>query len=188
MRNDFDQQDTPSLGSAGTTPPLVNETPPPVDIPPQVAVTPPLKEQPVRNVNREVRADDDNQQHNRGLPQTGATTAIERLTSSLLALRPNLTLDQLTNMLDMIAPDRHTNTVAANLMGAAHPSIPPPPTYVPAPPPPRSMNPVAYPRFTRPQRRPAVVPQQPASRSLLDVLRTPALKRSETPPYTHFKK
>ena len=97
----------------------------PVDVPPQVAVARPPS--PVVNAGAPPQA---NGQPAGGpapaaIPPVPAPSAAQNLTAQLLSVQPNMTLNQLTGILNILAPDRHMRSVASNLLRASQP-LPPP--------------------------------------------------------------
>ena len=107
-----------SLGPAAAAP---NQ---PVDVPPQVAV--PLPPSPVVNAAAPPQA---NGQPARVpasgvIPPAPAPSAAQNLTAQLLSVQPNMTLNQLTGILNILAPDRHMRSVASNLLRSTQP-LPP---------------------------------------------------------------
>ena len=119
-----------------------------------------------------------------GVPPPEAPSAAQSLATRLLALDPAMTLDQLTGILNILGPDRHTRTVAANLLRLAPQPQRQAPTSASATIPPPPVNPLTGPRIVTPQRRAQPAPQSLPPRSLLDLLSAPSRKRSVPPPLT----
>ena len=160
----------------------------PVDLPPQVAEARPPS--PVVNAGAPPQAN--------GQPAGGpapAPSAAQNLTAQLLSVQPNMTLNQLTGILNILAPDRHMRSVASNLLRSSQPlpprdasnalrssqqppPPPPPPAAVPNPPP--LYNPLTGPRISTPQRRAQPQAQGTSVQDLLDILNAPVRKRSES--------
>ena len=164
-------------------PPADANLPPLVIAPPQVAIPPPVAAAvvPPQVVNQPARAPPPG-----GTPPPAAPTAAQSLASRLIALSPTMTVDQLTGILDILNPDRHTRTVASNLLRFAQP---PPrsvsaPASAPNPPPPP--NPLTGARIVTPQRRAQSAPQSAPVRSLLDVLNAPTRKRPVLRPFPPY--
>ena len=162
-------------------PPADANLPPPLVLPPQVHVPPPvaaaviqpqLNNQPARTPPPGVT------------PPPAAPSAAQSLASRLIDLSPTMTIDQLTGILDILNPDRHTRTVASTLLRLAQPPPPlrsaPAPASAPNQPPPP--NPLTGARIVTPQRRAQPAPQHAPARSLLDVLTAPTCKRSGASP------
>ena len=153
-------------------PPADANLPPPLVLPPQVHVPPPVAAaviQPQLN-NQPART-----------PPPGVTaSAAQSLASRLIDLSSTMTIDQLTGILNILNPDRHTRTVASTLLRLAQPPPPlrsaPAPASAPNQPPPP--NPLTGARIVTPQRRAQPAPQHAPARSLLDVLTAPTRKRS----------
>ena len=184
-----------SLGSASAAPqnPLV---PPQVDVlphPPDAAAVhqaglllPPV-------AVAEVRQQAINQAA--GIPPVEATPppavnpTAQSLATRLLALDPAMTIEQLTGILDILGPNRHTRTVASNLLRFARPpasrSAPTMASATSRPPPPPT-NPLTGPRIVTPQRRAQPAPESTPARSLLDLLSAPSRKRLVLPPSPHI--
>ena len=176
-----------SLGPAAAAP---NQ---PVDVPPQVAV--PLPPSPVVNAVAPPQA---NGQPARVpasgvIPPAQAPSAAQNLTAQLLSVQPNMTLTQLTGILNILAPDRHMRSVASNLLRSTQPlpsrsasnalrssqqSPPPPPPAAAVPNPPPPTNPLTGPRLSTPQRRAQPRAQGTSVQDLLDILNAPVRKRS----------
>ena len=196
----------------------------PANLPPEVVVPPP----PAENANAAQPAND---QHAAGQPASGpaqvavppvqvasgpapevippasAPSAAQNLTTQLLTVDPSMTLDQLTGILNILAPNRHLRRVASNLLRSSQPVPPhrpaavnahgsaqavsqPPRTAAASAPNPAPSNPLTGPQITIPQRR--VQPQsQPQSQGtslqdLLDAMGTPSRKRCEGLPLHIF--
>ena len=167
-----------------------------VDIPPQVAVASPPPQ-----VLNAVVPPQANQQPARGLapaaiPPAPAPSVAQNLTAQLLSVQPNMTLNQLTGILNILAPDRHMRSVASTLLRSSQP-LPQPPRAAsnasnssqqqPPPPlaaasvlnPPPPANPLTGPRISTPQRRAQPAAQGNSMQDLLGILNAPARKRSE---------
>ena len=173
----------------------------PVDIPPQVAVARPPS--PVVNADAPPQA---NVQPARGpasvvIPPAPAPSAAQNLTAQLLSVQPNMTLNQLTGILNILAPDRHMRSVASNLLRSSQPlpprdasnalrssqqSPPPPPPAASVPNPPPLSNPLTGPRISTPQRRAQPRAQGTSVQDLLGILNAPVRKRSEGLPVHIF--
>ena len=118
-------------------------------------------------------------------PPPAASSTAQSLATRLLGLSPTMTVDQLTRILNILAPNRHIRTVASNLLRMA----PQPPRSAPTsasattrPPP---ANPLTGPRIVTPQRRVQPASESAPARSLLDLLSAPSRKRLvlHTPPF-----
>ena len=113
-----------TLGPTGAAPKQ------PANLPPEVAVTPPP---PAENANASLQAND---LHATGQPANGPTSAVippaaapsaaQNLTAQLLSVDPNMTLNQLTGTLNILAPNRHMRTVASSLLRSSQPGSRPP--------------------------------------------------------------
>ena len=165
-----------SLGPAAAVP---NQ---PVDVPPQVAV--PLPPSPVVNAAAPPQA---NGQPARVpasgvIPPAPAPSAAQNLTAQLLSVQPNMTLNQLTGILNILAPDRHMRSVASNLLRSTQPAPSRSTSNVlrssQQPPPPPPTNPLTGPRLSTPQRRAQPRAQGTSVQDLLDILNAPVRKRS----------
>ena len=112
-------------------------------------------------------------------PPPAVNPTAQSLATRLLALDPAMTLEQLTGILDILGPNRHTRTVASNLLRFARPpasrSAPMTVSATSHPPP---VNPLTGPRIVTPQRRAQPAPDSVPARSLLDLLSTSSRKRS----------
>ena len=109
----------------------------------------------------------------------GDDLADHGLVNRLLALQPNMTLDQMTSVLNILHPDRHRNAAAAAVRRAAPAPIrSPTPLLVPAP----TTAPIARPLtgtpIDNPQRRVPVASHHHQPESLLEILNEPSRKRS----------
>ena len=173
----------------------------PVDVPPQVAVPPPPS--PVVNAAAPPQA---NGQPARVpasgvIPPAPAPSAAQNLTAQLLSVQPNMTLNQLTGILNILAPDRHMRSVASNLLRSSQPlpprdasnalrlsqqSPPPPPPAASVPNPPPLSNPLTGPRISSPQRRVQPRAQGTSLQDLIGILNAPVRKRSEGLPVYIF--
>ena len=105
------------------------------------------------------------------------------LVNRLLALQPNMTLAQMTDVLNILHPDRHRNAAAAALHRASPAPIRPPhpPPVVPT----STADPIDLP-FTgtlvnNPQKRVRLADDQPEPMSLLEILNGPSRKKSTQP-------
>ena len=125
-------------------------------------------------------------------PPPAPQTAAQSLATRLLALDPNMTLEQLTGILNILGPNRHTRTVAANLLNLAPQPMHQPPASASASNHPPPANPLTGARIVTPQRRAQPAPQSAPGRSLLDLLSAPSRKRSPPLPpsssSSHFVK
>ena len=172
-----------------------------VAVPPQVALVLPPPALETIAVSRQ--ADQPaNGQSARGrasveIPPASAPSTAQNLTAQLLSVQPNMTLDQLTGILNILAPDRHMRSVASNLLRSSQPSAQPPQAAsngsraslsLPQPPPPPAAsvpnlaylpNPLTGPRISNPQRRVQPRPQRPLAQDIADILNAPSRKRSE---------
>lgn len=132
-------------------------------IPPQVALTPPPNEgavAPPPNAGIVAPLQENNPAQG-GLsadgpqpgvfPSAAVQSPAQALTSQLLALDSQMSLDQLTAILNILAPNRHMRTVASNLLSSAHPPPPIPPAPASANPPPPPANPLTGPQISIPQ-------------------------------------
>ena len=102
-------------------------------IPPQVALTPPPNEGAVasppnagtvapRQESNPAQGDLSADGPRPGvIPSAAVQTPARALTAQLLALDSQLSLDQLTAILNILAPNRHMRTIASNLLSASHP-------------------------------------------------------------------
>ena len=172
----------------------------PVDLPPQVAVARPPS--PAVNANATVNANAPPQANGQPardpapaqIPPAPASSAAQNLTAQLLSMQPNMTLTQLTGILDILAPDRHMRSVASNLLRSSQPlpprdasnalrssqqPPPPPPPTAAVPNPPPLYNPLTGPRISTPQRRAQPQAQGTSVQDLLGILNAPVRKRSE---------
>ena len=110
-----------TLGPAGAAPTQLVDI---VDLPPEVAVTPP----PAGNTNASLQAND---LHATGQPANDPASAVipsaaQNLTTQLLSVDPNMTINQLTGILNILAPNRHMRSVASNLLRSSQPEPRPP--------------------------------------------------------------
>ena len=201
-----------TLGPAEAAPIQLANLPPQVaNLPPQVAVPPP----PAVNANA---AQPVNDQHAASQPASGpapvavppaqpasgqapevvppapAPSAAQNLTTQLLTVDPTMTLDQLTGILNILAPNRHLRSVASNLLRSSQPvpphrpaagngpgpaqavSQPPNPAAASAPNP-APLNPLTGPQITIPQRREQPQSQGTSLQDLLDALGSLSRKR-----------
>ena len=110
-------------------------------------------------------------------PPPVASSAAQSLATRLLTLDPAMTINQLTGILNILAPNRHTRTVAANLLRFAPQQQPAAPTSASVPIQPPPANPLTGPRIVNPQRRAQPVPIAASARSLLDLLGASSRKR-----------
>ena len=135
------------------------------------------------------------------IPPAPASSAAQNLTAQLLSVQPNMTLNQLTGILNILAPDRHMRSVASNLLRASQPvpppdasnavrsshqSLPPPPPAASVPNPPPLSNPLTGPRISSPQRRVQPRAQGTSVQDLIGILNAPVRKRSEGLPVNVF--
>ena len=174
-----------SLGLAGADP-QQHPVPPPqieVPLPPPIAVAVHQAVLPQPPVGAAVAQQHANNQPG-VVPPPGVTpppaapSAAQSLATRLLGLDPTMTLNQLTGILNILAPNRHTRTVAANLLQFAPqpPRTAPPSASAPTLPP--LTNPLTGARIVTPQRRAQPAPESAPARSLLDLLSAPSRKRS----------
>ena len=187
-----------TLGPAGAAPTqLVNI----VDLPPIVAVTPP----PAGNANASLQAND---LHATGQPANAPASAVipsaaQNLTTQLLSVDPNMTINQLTGILNILAPNRHMRSVASNLLRSSQPEPRPPaavsnglgiaqplpqplPLSAPAPNQAPPSNPLTGARISIPQRRAQPQAQSSSVQDILDAVSTQSRKRSEGRPIYIF--
>ena len=189
-----------TLGPAGAAPTQ------PVNLPPVVALTPP----PAGNANASLQAND---LHATGQPANDPTSAVnppasapstaQNLTAQLLSVDPNMTLNQLTGILNILAPNRHMRSVASNLLrssqldprapvavsnvlGIAQSLSRPPPLSASVPNQAPLSNPLTGSRITNPQRRVQPQEQKSSVQDILDALGTQSRKRSEGRPVHIF--
>ena len=177
-RNSAQASSTAPLGSAGTTPRPANARPPrvqtspipqlatllnipEVSLPAPAATTVPLE----------------------GISHPAANTAenlIDHgLIDRLLALQPNMTMEQMTSVLNILHPQRHRNAATAAVRRAqSAPIRPPTPLVVPVPTTAPSARPLTGTQITNPQRRVPVASHPPQPQSLLEILNGPSQKRS----------
>ena len=182
-----------TLGPAGAAPTQLVDI---VDLPPEVAVTPP----PAGNANASLQAND--------LHATGPTSAVipsaaQNLTTQLLSVDPNMTINQLTGILNILAPNRHMRSVASNLLRSSQPEPRPPaavsnvlgiaqplprplPLSAPAPNQAPPSNPLTGARISIPQRRAQPQAQSSSVQDILDAVSTQSRKRSEGRPMYIF--
>ena len=118
----------------------------------------------------------------RPLANTGEDLVDHGLVNRLLALQPNMTLNQMTSVLNILHPNRHRNAAAAALRRAPlAPIRSPTPVVMPAP----TTVPIARPltgtQINDPQRRVPVASNRPQPESLLEILNRPSRKRSTLP-------
>ena len=196
-----------ALGPAEAAPIQLANLPPPVDVPPL----------PAENANA---AQPVNDHHAAGqaasgpapvvvppaqpasgpapdiVPPAPAPSAAQNLTAQLLTVDPTMTLEQLTGILNILAPNRHLRSVASNLLRSSQPvpphhpaalngpvsaqavSQPPNPAAASAPNP-APLNPLTGPQITIPQRREQPQSQGTSLQDLLDAWGAPSRKRCE---------
>ena len=109
------------------------------------------------------------------------------MVNRLLALQPNMTLDQMTSVLNILHPDRHRNAAAAAVRRTTPAPIrSPTPLLVPAP----TTAPIARPLtgtpIDNPQRRVPVASHHHQPESLLEILNEPSRKRFNLLSFIYF--
>ena len=101
------------------------------------------------------------------VPPAPAPSAAQNLTAQLLTVDPTMTLEQLTGILNILAPNRHLRSVASNLLRSSQPVPPPPPAALNGP---GSVQAVSPPPTTP---RPLLPTQPPSTPSPVHKLRFP---------------
>ena len=185
-RNSAQASTTAPLGSTGTTPRPANTQPPRVQTSPiqQVPTHLPIPEvslpvPPTTTVPQE------------GISAPAANTREDLvdhgLINRLLALQPNMSLEQMTDVLNILHPTRHRNAATAAVRRAqSAPIRPPTPLVVPVPTTAPSARPLTGNRITNPQRRVPVASHLHQPESLLEILNGPSRKRSTNPSFLLF--
>lgn len=182
-RNSAQASTTAPLGSTGATPRPANTQPPRVQTSP---IQQPSTHLPIPEVSLPVPA-------TTSVPQEGisAPAANNRedlvdhgLINRLLALQPNMGLEQMTDVLNILHPSRHRIAASAAVRRAQQALIrPPTPLVAPVPTTAPSARPLTGNRITNPQRRVPVASHLHQPESLLEILNGPSRKRSTNPSF-----
>ena len=180
-RNSTQTSLTAPLGSTGMTPRPAHIQPPRVQTSPNPHSPIHL---PIPEVSIPVPASTAVPQEgiSRPLANTVGDLVDHGLVNRLLALQPNMTIDQMTSVLNILHPNRHRNAAAAALRRAPPPPVrAPTPLVMPAPTTAAISRPLTGTQITDPQRRVPVASHIPQPENLLEILNGPSRKRSTHP-------
>ena len=172
------------LGSSGTTPQQASSFPPQVQmtprpqsparvpvpdaaVPAQAPTIPPIPQDEIQ----------------RPVVNPGEDLVDHELINKLMALQPRMTLQQMTDVLNILHPDRHRNAATAALRRASPAPAQSPPSVVPAPSSAPTARPLTGNHINNPQRSAPVTVGQQAPKSLLEILNSPSRKRFTHPSY-----
>ena len=182
-RNSAQALTTAPLGSTGTTPRPANPLPPRVQTSPSQHVSTHL---PIPEVLLPLPATATVPQEEISAPaaDTREDLVDHGLINRLLALQPDMSLEQMTDVLNILHPTRHRNAATAAVRRAqSAPIRPPTPLVVPVPTTEPSARPLTGNRITNPQRRVPVASHLHQPGSLLEILNGPSHKRSTNPSF-----
>ena len=162
------------LGSSGTTPQSA------FSFPPQVQMTP-RPQSPARGSipAAAVPAPDPTipqEEIQRPLANSGEDLVDHDLINKLMALQPRMTLQQMTDVLNILHPDRHRNAATAALRRASPAPARSTPSVVPAPSAASAAQPLKGNQINNPQRSASVTVRQQAPQCLLEILDSPPRK------------
>ena len=162
---------TPPLGSSRTTP-----QPAPAQ-PPRVQTS--VHRQSAPEASRPATAAAAATQERVNRPLDGASDDLvdHDMVNRLLALQPNMTLPQMTAVLDILHPDRHRNAATAAVRRSSTPDQSLPPPVVPVSTAPPSTRPLTGTQISNPQRRLPVPSHRSGPESILQILNGPSRKR-----------
>ena len=180
-RNSAQASATAPLGSTGTTPRPANTQPPRVQTSPIRHVSTHL---PIPEVPLPASATPTVPQE--GISPPAANTREDLvdhgLINRLLALQPNMSLEQMTDVLNILHPARHRKAATAAVRRAQSATIrPPTPLVVPVPTTAPNARPLTGIQITNPQRRVPAASHLHQPESLLEILNGPSHKRSTLP-------
>ena len=117
-------------------------------------------------------------------PSANSGDLVDReLIDKVMALQPRMTLEQMTDVLNILHPDRHRNAATAALRRASPAPAQSPPSVVPAPSSAPTARPLTGNHINNPQRSAPVTVGQQAPKSLLEILNSPSRKRFTYPSY-----
>ena len=171
------------LGSSGTTPPRSSS------FPPQVQMTPRPRSPARGSILAAARPPPDptippvpQEEIQRPLANPGGDLVDHDLINKVMALQPRMSLQQMTDVLNILHPDRHRNAATAALRRASPAPTRPTPSVVPAPSAPPATRPLTGTQINNPQRSASVTVSHQAPQSLLEILDSPSRKRLPTLP------
>ena len=100
-----------------------------IDLPPEIVIpSPPAQhaDAPVQAENQPAASQPASGPAPVSVPSAPVPSTAQNLTTQLLSMDPTMSVDQLTGILNILAPNRHMRSVASNLLRSSQPATPQP--------------------------------------------------------------